>query len=280
VQAKTLIKTLVGRWTHDRICKSLGLKPIAKTNGKLRKQNRYMPQTPALSMTSAKRNILFFGAAQNVPDLEKNAMIFAFAELTSRANDLVRTFSGGMKKRVSLWLCTCPSTKNCLFRWADRSYWPHLKLQSWTCSGNLLKQEYNLFISTHLMMEALLCDKVLSLERRNYCVWHASENTGKRQNNIEISENSENKTSIIDSTPEACKRITQMGLSKLLHPFLYTLITWEYCFILLEKKKTQSQLMNTLIIARRILKQLQADKNILPFPLLPLYYYLFPKTSI
>src|SRR5687767_14587625 len=100
----TLIKTLVGalRPTTGRV-KVWGLDPF-RDKWELRRQIEYMPQVPALyDDLSAKDNIHFFGAAHKVPDLAKRTgEVLAFAELSNRANDRVRTFSGGMKKRVSL----------------------------------------------------------------------------------------------------------------------------------------------------------------------------------
>jgi ABC-2 type transport system ATP-binding protein len=100
----TLIKALVGSLRPTSgFTKVLGLDPL-KDKWKLRKQIGYMPQALALyDDLSARDNILFFGKAQDVPDLKKKTdEILAFAELTSRANDKVGTFSEGMKKRVSL----------------------------------------------------------------------------------------------------------------------------------------------------------------------------------
>ena len=73
----TLIKVLVGalKPTAGSV-KVLGLDPL-KDKWKLRRQIGYMPQTPALyDDLSAKRNIMFFGGAQNVPDLEKRQTKF------------------------------------------------------------------------------------------------------------------------------------------------------------------------------------------------------------
>ena len=100
----TLIKALVGALRPTcGSTKVLGLDPL-KDKWELRKQIGYMPQAPALyDDLSARDNILFFGKSQEVPDLKKKTdEILAFAELTSRANDKVGTFSGGMKRRVSL----------------------------------------------------------------------------------------------------------------------------------------------------------------------------------
>ncbi|MGH2575568.1 MAG: ATP-binding cassette domain-containing protein, partial [Ignavibacteria bacterium] len=89
----TMIKALVGalRPTSGTI-RVLGLEPI-QDRWSLRKQIGYMPQSPALyEDLSARDNILFFGKAQNTPELEKKTdEIISFTELTDRENDRVHT---------------------------------------------------------------------------------------------------------------------------------------------------------------------------------------------
>ena len=128
----TLIKALVGALKPtDGSAKVLGLDPL-KDKWKLRRQIGYMPQSPALyDDLSAKNNILFFGKAQNIPDLKKKTdEILSFAELTSRANDKVGTFSGGMKKRVSLCCALVHNPKILFLDEPTAAVDPHLKMQS------------------------------------------------------------------------------------------------------------------------------------------------------
>lgn len=214
----TLIKTLVGalRPTTGSV-KVLGLDPL-QDKWKLRNQIGYMPQTPALyDDLSAKRNILFFGAAQNVPDLEKKADdILAFAELTERANDLVRTFSGGMKKRVSLCCALIHQPKIVFLDEPTAAIDPHLKIQSWNLFRQLAKTGVTLFISTHLMDEALLCDKVTILGNGEIIAVDTPQKILERgKTKLKFSENGEIKESIIDSTPESLtKELQSLGLKQ------------------------------------------------------------------
>jgi ABC-2 type transport system ATP-binding protein len=212
----TLIKTLVGalKPTKGQV-KVLGLDPL-QDKWNLRRQIGYMPQTPALyDDLSAKRNILFFGSAQNVPDLEKKAdEILAFAELTSRANDLVRTFSGGMKKRVSLCCALIHQPKIVFLDEPTAAIDPHLKIQSWNLFRQLAKTGVTLFISTHLMDEALLCDKVTILGNGEIIALDTPQKILERGKTIlKFSESGESKESIIDSTPESlAKELQKLGL--------------------------------------------------------------------
>ncbi len=214
----TLIKTLVGtlKPTKGQV-KILGLDPL-KDKWKLRKQIGYMPQAPALyDDLSAKRNIQFFGAAQNVPDLEKKVDdILAFAELTNRANDLVRTFSGGMKKRVSLCCALIHQPKIVFLDEPTAAIDPHLKIQSWNLFRQLAKTGITLFISTHLMDEALLCDKVTILGNGEIIALDTPQKILERGKTIvRFSKSGETKESIIDSTPESlAKELQKLGLNQ------------------------------------------------------------------
>jgi ABC-2 type transport system ATP-binding protein len=214
----TLIKTLVGtlKPTTGNV-KVLRLDPL-QDKWKLRKEIGYMPQTPALyDDLSAKRNILFFGAAQDVPGLEKKADgILAFAELTDRANDLVRTFSEGMKKRVSLCCALVHQPKIVFLDEPTAAIDPHLKIQLWNLFRQLAKTGVTLFISTHLMDEALLCDKVTILRNGEIIALDAPQKILERGKTVlRFSENGEIKERIIDSTPESlAKELQKLGLNQ------------------------------------------------------------------
>ena len=214
----TLIKTIVGmlKPSGGKI-KVLGLDPL-KDKWKLRRQIGYMPQTPALyDDLSAKRNILFFGGAQHVPDLEKKTdEILEFAELTNRANDLVRTFSGGMKKRVSLCCALIHHPKIVFLDEPTAAIDPHLKLQSWNLFRRLAETGITLFISTHLMDEALLCDKVTILGNGEIIAVDSPRKILERgKTKLKYSENGEMKETIIDSTPEdLAAELQRLGLKQ------------------------------------------------------------------
>ena len=214
----TLIKVLVGalKPTVGNV-KVLGLNPL-RDRWKLRRQIGYMPQTPALyDDLSAKRNIMFFGGAQNIPDLEKKTdEILEFAELKNRANDLVRTFSGGMKKRVSLCCALIHQPKIVFLDEPTAAIDPHLKLQSWNLFRQLAKSGVTLFISTHLMDEALLCDKVTILGNGEIIAVDTPQKILERGKTIiKFSENGEVKESVIDSTPGSlAKELHRLGLKQ------------------------------------------------------------------
>ena len=223
----TLIKTLVGALKPTSGTVSvLGLDPL-RDKWKLRSQIGYMPQSPALyDDLSAKRNILFFGSAHHIPDLEqKTDDILSFAELTDRADDLVRNFSGGMKKRVSLCCALIHEPKIVFLDEPTAAIDPHLKLQLWKLFRQLATNGVTLFVSTHLMEEALLCDKVAILRNGEILIVDTPQKILERgKTKVKISENGEIKESSIDSTPNSlATELHRFGLkqgitSVTLHP--------------------------------------------------------------
>ena len=161
----TLIKALVGslKQTSGSI-KVLGMDPL-KNKWELRKAIGYMPQVPALyGDISARDNITFFGKAHNIPDLGREVQkLIEFTELEHRANDLVRNFSGGMQKRISLACALIHKPKILFLDEPTAAIDPNLKQKSWEWFRKLAHSGVTLFISTHIMDEALHCDKVTIL---------------------------------------------------------------------------------------------------------------------
>jgi len=163
----TLIKALVGalRPSGGEV-RVLGLNPLAD-RAELRRRIGYMPQSPALyEDLSARDNVEFFGAAHRTPDLGKKAQeVLAFAELGERADDPVHTFSGGMKRRVSLACALVHQPRMLFLDEPTAAVDPQLRSRFWQTFRELAGSGATLFISTHLMDEALLCDRIAVLRR-------------------------------------------------------------------------------------------------------------------
>ncbi len=163
----TLIKALVGslKPTAGEV-RVLGLDPL-KDRTKLRREIGYMPQSPALyDDLSARDNVAFFGAAHHTPDLRKRvADVLEFTELSDRANDPVHTFSGGMKRRVSLACALVHRPKMLFLDEPTAAVDPQLRSRFWATFRALARDGATLFISTHLMDEAMLCDRISILRR-------------------------------------------------------------------------------------------------------------------
>ncbi len=163
----TLIKALVGalRPSGGR-ARVLGLDPL-RERAALRRQIGYMPQSPALyEDLSARDNIAFFASAHAGPDLRRRVdEVLDFAELKDRAGESVGRFSGGMKRRVSLAAALVHRPRVLFLDEPTAAVDPSLRARFWAQFRALAAGGATLFISTHLMDEALLCDEVAILRR-------------------------------------------------------------------------------------------------------------------
>lgn len=214
----TLIKALVGALRPETgSVKVLGLDPL-RDKWQLRKQIGYMPQAPALyDDLTARENILFFGKAQQVPELQKKTdEILQFAELSSRADDLVRTFSGGMKKRVSLCCSLIHNPRIIFLDEPTAAVDPHLKMQSWMLFRKLAQSGVTIFISTHQMDEVMLCDWVTLLYNGEILAVDTPQNILKRgKTSLKICLNGSEQTVVIDSnSKDLASELRKFGLDK------------------------------------------------------------------
>ena len=212
----TLIKTLVGvaRPTSGT-ARVLELDPL-NDKWALRKQIGYMPQDAALYETlSARDNITFLGKAQSVEDLEQKVdEVIAFTELASRARDPIHTFSGGMKKRVSLACALIHQPKVLFLDEPTAAVDPQLRARSWALFRKLAKNGTTLFISTHLMDEALLCDRVTILNQGRVILVDSPQNIMQRgKTRLSVTSPNGSSETEFESTPEAmAQKLHEFGL--------------------------------------------------------------------
>lgn len=201
----TLIKALVGalRFAEGRV-RVMGKDPL-KNRAELRRRIGYMPQVPALyDDLPARTNIEFFGSAHRVPDLGKRVEeVLRLTELTERARDPVYTFSGGMKRRVSL-ACALVHRPEILFLdEPTAAVDPQLRSRLWETFRRLAGDGVTLFISTHLMDEAMLCDRISILRQGRIIVSDAPRRILQRgKTRLLIGKDGEVEKRIIGGRPE------------------------------------------------------------------------------
>jgi ABC-2 type transport system ATP-binding protein len=161
----TLIKGLVGALRPSGgTARVMGLNPL-EDRAELRQRIGYMPQGAALyEDLSARDNVGFFGAAHRTPDLKKKVdEVMHFTDLSGRADDPVHTFSGGMKRRVSLACALVHGPEVIFLDEPTAAVDPQLRSRLWKTFRELAGGGTTLFISTHLMDEATLCDRIAIL---------------------------------------------------------------------------------------------------------------------
>lgn len=161
----TLIRTVVGslRPTAGRVA-VLGLDPLAD-RWDLRSRIGYMPQQPALYPDlSARQNLAFFSAAhRRGTDRLSVEGTLDLIGLTGRAEDPVRTLSGGMQQRVSLACALVHEPEILILDEPTAGVDPELRATFWAHFRRVAAAGTTVIVSTHQMGEALECDRVALL---------------------------------------------------------------------------------------------------------------------
>lgn len=152
----TLLKPTEG---HATVC---GF-DISRDGESVRKKLSYVPQDMAVDVKlTGRENVRFFADLYGVsPASDRVDEVLAIMELSDRADDLIRTYSGGMRRRLELAqaLVHEPSV---LFLdeptigldvAARKKIWEHIRA--------LRKKGMTIFVTTHYMDEAdQFCDRV------------------------------------------------------------------------------------------------------------------------
>jgi len=137
---------------------------IIKDKREIRRLIGYMPQNYILyDDLTARENLEFFGKAYGLRGKtlwERVDEALAFTELERRGNDLFRTFSGGMKQRLSL-ACALLHRPKILFL-DEPTAGVDLKLRKsfWDYFHQLSQTGVTVFITTHQMDEVEYCYRV------------------------------------------------------------------------------------------------------------------------
>ena len=129
----------------------------------VRRQLSYVPQDMAVDIKlTGRENVLLFAHLYGVPRAkDKTDEVLAIMELTERADDLIRTYSGGMRRRLELAQALVHEPAVLFLDEptigldvaARRKIWEHI--------GALKKTGMTIFVTTHYMDEAdQYCDRV------------------------------------------------------------------------------------------------------------------------
>ncbi len=182
-----------GKTTTTRILSTL-LKPtsgsvkifgldLEKERYEIRKIIGYMPQEVLLyNELSARENLKFFGQAQGLKGEELDDKIdeaLSFVELLGRANSLVRTFSGGMKQRLSLACALVHQPKILFLDEPTSGVDLRLRKNFWDYFHKLAEKNVTIFVTTHQMDEVECCYRTAFMQAGKIIIDDTPENIKK-----------------------------------------------------------------------------------------------------
>ncbi|MCA0982237.1 MULTISPECIES: ABC transporter ATP-binding protein [Exiguobacterium] len=157
----TLIRLMIGALTPDKGSVHIGETKMPDM-GMLR-QIGFMPQNDGLyEDLSAEANLAFFGSIYKLGKKALQDRITEVLDLVDLANDrhkLVRNFSGGMKKRLSLAIAILHKPDVLFLDEPTVGIDPILRRQIWDQFQVIRREGTTIIVSTHVMDEVLECDR-------------------------------------------------------------------------------------------------------------------------
>ncbi|HEU4962256.1 MAG TPA: ABC transporter ATP-binding protein [Bacilli bacterium] len=165
----TTMKILTGILDGDGgTAKILGL-DVQHDRDNLRRQVGYVPQEITLyDKLSAVDNLRFFGELYGVKGAELRERIAAVLEqvgLTDRAKDAVKTFSGGMKRRINIAAALLHQPKLLILDEPTVGIDPQSRNHIFNMIRDLKQQGVTIIYSTHYMEEVeTLCDHLAIID--------------------------------------------------------------------------------------------------------------------
>ncbi len=143
---------------------------VVREHNQVRRSIGIIFQDPSLDdRLTARENLRFHGMVYKVPKAELNKRIadaLNWMELTDRADDLVRNFSGGMKRRLEIGRALLHEPRVFFLDEPTLGLDPQTRNRIWE-RLLMLRRERNmtLFLTTHYMDEAEYCDRIAIIDR-------------------------------------------------------------------------------------------------------------------
>jgi ABC-2 type transport system ATP-binding protein len=143
---------------------------IEREQSQVRRSIGIIFQDPSLDdRLSARENLRFHGIIYKIPrrDLaERIAQSLAWMELEGRADDLVRNFSGGMKRRLEIARGLLHAPHVLFLDEPTIGLDPQTRHRIWEYMLRLRQeQRITLFMTTHYMDEAEYCDRIAIIDQ-------------------------------------------------------------------------------------------------------------------
>ncbi|QAS51528.1 ABC transporter ATP-binding protein [Halobacillus litoralis] len=157
----TMIRLMIGAIAADQGTIQIG--DVEMPNMNMLKKVGFMPQNDALyEDLSAEANLRFFGGLYHFDrhQLEKRIdEVLSLVDLTEHRKKLVRNFSGGMKKRLSLAAAIFHHPEVLFLDEPTVGIDPVLRRTVWDQFQAIKETGTTIVVSTHVMDEVTECDK-------------------------------------------------------------------------------------------------------------------------
>ncbi|WP_214829709.1 ABC transporter ATP-binding protein [Exiguobacterium algae] len=157
----TLIRLMIGALAPDQGTVRVGETKMPSMS--MLRQIGFMPQNDGLyEDLSAEANLEFFGSIYKLGKKALEARItevLALVDLTQDRKKLVRNFSGGMKKRLSLAIAILHKPDVLFLDEPTVGIDPILRRQIWDQFQTIRAEGTTIIVSTHVMDEVLECDR-------------------------------------------------------------------------------------------------------------------------
>ncbi len=118
---------------------------------------------------TARENLMFHAYLYDVPKTERKKRVedaLEFAELKDRADNLIKTFSGGMKRRLEVARGLIHRPKVLFLDEPTLGLDPQSRQNLWEFITDLpRKHDVTIFMTTHYMEEAEVCDKIAVIDK-------------------------------------------------------------------------------------------------------------------
>jgi len=134
----------------------------------VRKKISYVPQDMAVDIKlTGRENVRFFADLYGVPQAkDRTDEALAIMELSDRADDLIRTYSGGMRRRLELAQALVHEPSVLFLDEPTIGLDVAARKKIWEHIGTLRKKGMTVFVTTHYMDEAdQFCDRVGIISR-------------------------------------------------------------------------------------------------------------------
>lgn len=158
----TFVKAIIGMEKIDSGFIKVFNKPIPNLD--VLQNIGYMAQSDALyEDLSAKENLDFFGKIFGLNKSKIKERIDYTSKLVNLENHLskkVKSFSGGMKRRLSLAISLIQDTALLILDEPTVGIDPRLRFDIWNELYNLKNEGKSIIVTTHVMDEAVKCDRL------------------------------------------------------------------------------------------------------------------------